>query len=284
MCVKSGAVVKSFMQDPSNNRAFRVVHATLGRIRVSIPQLRYDSIYADRCCQLASSLDGITNVRINPAASSMIVNYKPGVLASQDVENHIAYCISQLIQLHPPTQQPLELKNSSPEVESTESGKPNLKHHIVEEVDANIGSFFGEKVGEVVGETVGGFLLGVEGAKIGTEIGAFIGECLGEEVGDVIGETTESHSDPKKHPDMAELTEIITSAEREIPHTVQKAVGLGMGIVIGETVGEVVGGMLLGPLGMVIGAEVGGLIGGEVGEEFVEIAEHSREISSDSES
>ncbi len=272
------------MQDSSTSTAFRVVHATPERIRILIPQLRHDLVYADRCHQLAKSLDGITNVRINCAASSIIINYEPDVLTSQDVENHLAYCINQLIQLYPEREESLELKDTSPDVESTEESTLNLKDKIVEEAAENIGCSFGEKVGEVVGETVGSLLLGVEGAVIGTEVGALVGECLGEEIGDALIKARKCDSDSKKDLDAAKLTEILIEVEHEVPHVVEEAVGLGVGGVIGEVVGEVVGGMLLGPVGMVIGAEVGGLVGGEIGKELVEIAEHSDEISSDSKS
>lgn len=54
---------------------YQLVHCTLGRFRIRIPRLAEDSEYANKLRNLVESLDSVTSVRINPAASSLVVEY-----------------------------------------------------------------------------------------------------------------------------------------------------------------------------------------------------------------
>jgi len=54
---------------------YQVVHSYTGRWRLRIPQLADDSEYASKLKYLVESLDLIATVRVNPATSSLIVEY-----------------------------------------------------------------------------------------------------------------------------------------------------------------------------------------------------------------
>lgn len=58
------------------NIHYEVVHWIAGRFRISIPRLEYDSEYASKLKYLIESLDFATNVRINSASGSLVVDYK----------------------------------------------------------------------------------------------------------------------------------------------------------------------------------------------------------------
>lgn len=54
---------------------YKIVHQNERRIRLCIPQLAEDKAYADHLKHLVESIDGVADVRINPAASSIAVEY-----------------------------------------------------------------------------------------------------------------------------------------------------------------------------------------------------------------
>lgn len=57
------------------NIHYQVVHWTTGRFRIRILRLSYDSEYASKLKYLVESLDFVTSIQLNPAASSLVVNY-----------------------------------------------------------------------------------------------------------------------------------------------------------------------------------------------------------------
>ena len=57
----------------------QVVHRNERRIRVVVPRLGFDSAYAQKVKDLVESVDYVTDVRINPAAKSIAVEYDYGV-------------------------------------------------------------------------------------------------------------------------------------------------------------------------------------------------------------
>ncbi len=73
----------------------QVVHATEGRIRIRVPQVTCDSEYASKLNWLVKSLDFVTNVRINPAASSLIVSYEATMIVSATAQQKLFTCIQQ---------------------------------------------------------------------------------------------------------------------------------------------------------------------------------------------
>ena len=64
--------------DPSPSQiTYSVVHHIKGRIRLRIPRLAYDSAFAQRLECVAIELPGVTRVRVNMSARSLIVDYRP---------------------------------------------------------------------------------------------------------------------------------------------------------------------------------------------------------------
>ncbi|WP_449418185.1 HMA2 domain-containing protein [Phormidium nigroviride] len=54
---------------------YTIVHSTLGRIRLRIPRLIGDAIYAKRLEKLLANDERVTGVRLNRSAASLIVQY-----------------------------------------------------------------------------------------------------------------------------------------------------------------------------------------------------------------
>ncbi len=74
---------------------YQVVHTTVGRFRIRVPRLTDDSDYALKLDWLVESLDFVTSVRINPAASSIIVNYEASIVSSAVVQENLFTAIQQ---------------------------------------------------------------------------------------------------------------------------------------------------------------------------------------------
>ncbi|MGD1805057.1 HMA2 domain-containing protein [Dapis sp. BLCC M126] len=62
---------------PTVAPSFQVLHSTLGRVRLRVPQVGNDVDYAQRLEQLILSTDGVTNVRINSSATSVAIAHEP---------------------------------------------------------------------------------------------------------------------------------------------------------------------------------------------------------------
>ncbi|MEA5504902.1 hypothetical protein VB735_17670 [Halotia wernerae UHCC 0503] len=74
---------------------YQVVHSTLGRCRIRVPRLADDLEFAENLNRLVESLQFVTEVRINPAASSLIVNYKVSVVNFEDAQKYLSTCIEK---------------------------------------------------------------------------------------------------------------------------------------------------------------------------------------------
>lgn len=74
---------------------YQVVHSTLGRCRIRVPRLADDLEFAENLNRLVESLQFVTEVRINPAASSLIVNYKMSAVNCEDAQKHLSICIEK---------------------------------------------------------------------------------------------------------------------------------------------------------------------------------------------
>jgi hypothetical protein len=62
--------------------AARILHQTRGRIRLKIACLKIDKTYAGKLQSLLATMENVRNVRINPSASSVIINYSPDIPAA----------------------------------------------------------------------------------------------------------------------------------------------------------------------------------------------------------
>jgi hypothetical protein len=56
-------------------RSYEIVHATIGRVRIRVSGLASDLEMARKIHRALSSIDAVTEVRINPRAESVIVHY-----------------------------------------------------------------------------------------------------------------------------------------------------------------------------------------------------------------
>ena len=226
-----------------------IVHRLPGRLRVRIPHLHYDLAEATNLKQSLSALTGVTEVRVNSAASSLVITYQVDLLTEPALLAYLGLTASADTSSRP-TAQSEPMKRSDSEQEH--------RKHLKEEIGDAIGADFGETVGEGVGEGIGA-LLGVGGAWVGGGIGGAIGEVIGEKLGDAAAHEPDAHEAMGR-----ELSRV--DEGKEVEEMTAKIVGTSTGEMIGEVVGEAVGGLLLGPAGMAIGAELGEALGAELGE------------------
>jgi len=74
---------------------YRVIHTTLGRIRIQIPQLLKIPDYQSRLKKLIESFDFVTHVRLNSAAESIIVNYTENAISPAALKQKLITAIEQ---------------------------------------------------------------------------------------------------------------------------------------------------------------------------------------------
>lgn len=89
----NGSSISSRQQ--SRNMFYQVVHSTQGRCRIRVPRLADDLEFAENLNRLVESLQFVTKVRINPAASSLIVDYKVSRVNLEDAEKYLSTCIEK---------------------------------------------------------------------------------------------------------------------------------------------------------------------------------------------
>lgn len=235
-----------------------IVHRLPGRVRVRIVRLHYDIAYTNELKQLLSALIGITEVRVNPAASSVVIAYQVDQLTEPALLEHLGL----LVAIHDP-RPPDRLAAQQAKEQQQQTRKESLKADIGDAMGAD----FGEAVGEFVGEGIG-VLLGPAGAFVGGGIGAAMGEVIGEKLGDTVAHEHEAADEQSS-----------IDVEQAVREMTAEIAGVGTGEMIGELVGETVGGLLLGPVGMAIGAELGAVLGGEMGEAIAEDIERQIEVA-----
>ncbi|BAZ07304.1 heavy metal translocating P-type ATPase [Calothrix sp. NIES-3974] len=72
---------------------YSVVHVTPGRIRIRIPRLRYDPDYGQRLQTLLEAETTVTEVRIKPAAASLVVKYTPTSPHDTQIKPHLTHLV-----------------------------------------------------------------------------------------------------------------------------------------------------------------------------------------------
>jgi hypothetical protein len=75
--------------------AYEVLHATRGRIRIGIPRLACDREYGDRLIYVLKSLAFVTNVRINPIAECVAIEYQEGSALETQIQQSILAAIQE---------------------------------------------------------------------------------------------------------------------------------------------------------------------------------------------
>jgi len=78
---------------PPQKIAYKVAHAIPGRIRFRIPRLAIDSEYANKLKRLIEAEPRTTNVRVNPTAASIVINYQLGVISDDQMRSHLVNLI-----------------------------------------------------------------------------------------------------------------------------------------------------------------------------------------------
>jgi hypothetical protein len=78
---------------PSQQISYNVAHAISGRIRFRIPRLSKDSDYADKLKVVIESQIKSAKVRINPTASSVVVQYPSGLMPDKQVRSQLVNLI-----------------------------------------------------------------------------------------------------------------------------------------------------------------------------------------------
>ena len=238
---------------------YRIIHQTIGRIRIQIDRLRADPVYASHLQQSIESQQFVTGVRINAWARSIVIHYDSKAISA----SAIAILLPEWIHLPPCTNQ-TKAQHRPKHHAQAEAEDTDLVEETETTIGEKLGAAAGEGVGEVVGETIGELLLGATGATLGAEFGAFLGETFGEKVGDTAVEQAIANHAEHHESTTVDLAEVKDEAEQ----LVTEFVGVEVGETVGTIVGEVIGEIFLGPVGALIGAEIGGLLGGEIGEEI----------------
>jgi hypothetical protein len=72
-----------------------IAHISLGRIRIRILRLGFDTVYVESLQALVENLDFVIEVRINVWARSLIVHYDVNKLASHSVGDRLETTIQQ---------------------------------------------------------------------------------------------------------------------------------------------------------------------------------------------
>jgi cation transport ATPase len=74
-------------------RGYQIVHKIAGRLRIQILRLRDDGAFANKLTWLLESVAGVTSVRINPAAYSLVLTYLPAQIPDATLQAEIEICI-----------------------------------------------------------------------------------------------------------------------------------------------------------------------------------------------
>ncbi len=161
-------------------------------MRVRIDRLHDDIRYRNDLQQAVNALTGVTAVRINPAASSIVITYQ----ISQLPEQNVLDCLGVSLPIAKVARKPIEHPVPD-ESAATPDGFIASAELLTAEVT-------GEAIGEIVGETVGELLMGPLGMVLGAEIGGKIGDEIGESIGKIVEESIES-KEPNPPPNLTEL-------------------------------------------------------------------------------
>jgi Heavy metal associated domain 2 len=78
---------------PPQKISYSIVHAIPGRIRFRIPLLAIDPEYANKLKLVIESDPRVTNVRANPQAASIAINYQVGVISNNQMREHLVSLI-----------------------------------------------------------------------------------------------------------------------------------------------------------------------------------------------
>lgn len=95
-----------------------LVHAVPGRVRFRVPRLSWDGEYAKRLQKSMEALKGVTQVRVNPAAASIAINYTTKLHSEVEMRSLLASHIQNMDLRVTNTELPKPIK---PEIEKSET-------------------------------------------------------------------------------------------------------------------------------------------------------------------
>lgn len=239
-----------------------IAHAIAGRVRVRVPRLKWDSIYASQLVQQLQALTWVGNVQVNAAAACLVLTYDQSQFPDQPIPPPEMFMVIQRVSgleiasapaaaPPDPTLDSLNLFQFDPQA---------TQIHLKTVGGGLIGAAAGDLVGGVVGATAGAIVLGPPGAILGGQLGVFVGGVIGAQ----IGAETVHHVDR-----LTQLASIQPGelTPQKIAATLQKRAGEKIGETAGQAFGGVMGRVFLGPPGLIAGVIVGGAIGSQFGEE-----------------
>ena len=181
-------------------------------MRLRIDRLHNDIKYGDDLKQAVTALRGVTEVRVNTLASSIVISYQSSELSEQKVLDclGISFPISEIAKQleHPVT----DKSETLPERDFVKEAEQFATEITTETVC--------ESIGEVVGEAVGEILMGPVGMAIGAEIGAKIGGEIGESIGYMAEETIDSepqNPSPDLHSQSPQQTNLAADRNSQKP-------------------------------------------------------------------
>ena len=72
---------------------YRVIHAIAGRCRIQVPQLSQDRAFASRVVGLVEALAFVTEVRVNLAVNSLIIDYRADLIPNPAAQENFLTCL-----------------------------------------------------------------------------------------------------------------------------------------------------------------------------------------------
>jgi hypothetical protein len=70
---------------PKQEEEMSILHSVSGRVRLRIPQVREDALFAKRLERLLNNDENVISVRINPTVASVVINYDAGSISDVDL-------------------------------------------------------------------------------------------------------------------------------------------------------------------------------------------------------
>ncbi|MBD2492737.1 HMA2 domain-containing protein [Nostoc sp. FACHB-280] len=96
-------------QTKTQQIAYSVAHEISGRVRFRVPRLAKDTEYANKLKVAIESQIKNAKVRINPTASSIVINYPSGLMADEKMRSQLVH----LIQIAPSIGLPTKVSNKT---------------------------------------------------------------------------------------------------------------------------------------------------------------------------
>jgi Cu2+-exporting ATPase len=94
--LKDEADLHGSVQAFGQSYGFQVIHIIPGRIRLRLPALKQNPAAIALLCHRLEELDGITRIRTNRAAQSLVICYHPGLTSDVQLIHALGHCVQGL--------------------------------------------------------------------------------------------------------------------------------------------------------------------------------------------